>query len=94
MERSAIRGRHRPNVPDSATLHPGYGLLQRYIRHEDVVTFRRSEIASITFPLKLQSVTQVDSGNSAAVQLADVMIGAAIEAANTLRGHRVGALDA
>ena len=71
-----------------------HDLLQRYIRHEDVVTFRQSEIASITFPLKLQSVTQVDSRNGSAVQLADVMIGAAIEAANTITGQRVGALDA
>lgn len=71
-----------------------HDLLQRYIHHKDVVTFRQSEITSITFPLKLQSVTQVDSRDSPAVQLADVMIGAAIEAANTLTGQRTGTLDA
>lgn len=69
-------------------------LLQRYIDHDASVTFRETEIASITFPLKLQSVTQVDSRFSPAVQLADVMIGAAIEAANTLAGQRTGGLDA
>lgn len=52
-----------------------------------MITFRQSEIASISFPLKLQSVTQVDSKTSPAVQLADVMIGAAIEAANALTGQ-------
>jgi hypothetical protein len=71
-----------------------HDLLQRYMDHDEAITFRQSEIASITFPLKLQSVTQVDSEASPAVQLADVMIGAAIEAANTLTGQRAGALDA
>ncbi len=69
-------------------------LLQRYIRHTEVVTFRQTQIASITFPLKLRSVTQVNSQNSPAVQLADVMIGAVIEAANTLTTQSVGVLDA
>lgn len=87
-------GPYRVEHDQSKNLLAYHDLLQRYIRHEDVVTFRQSEIASITFPLKLQSVTQVDSKNSPAVQLADVMIGAAIEAANTLTGQRVGALDA
>lgn len=71
-----------------------HDLLQSFIHHEDAITFRQSKIASITFPLKLQSVTQVDSKSSPAVQLADVMIGAAIEAANTLTGKRGGGLDA
>jgi len=39
-------------------------------------------------------VTQVDSKVSPAVQLADVIIGATIEAANTLRGRKVIGLDA
>ncbi|MCE9732359.1 DUF3800 domain-containing protein [Pectobacterium sp. IFB5596] len=65
------------------------------VDHDESITFRETEITSITFPLKLQSVTQVDSKSSPAVQLADVMIGAAIEAANTLTGQRCnGGLDA
>ena len=39
-------------------------------------------------------MTQIDSKHSPAVQVADVMIGAAIEAANTLTGQRAGVLDA
>ena len=69
-------------------------LLQRYIDHDQTIEFRQSEIARIKFPLKLTSVTQVDSKTSPAVQLADMMIGAAIEAANTLTGQRVAGLDA
>lgn len=68
-------------------------LLQRYINHNDDIEFRQSEIARIKFPLKLASVTQVDSKTSPAVQLADVMIGAAIEAANTMTGQRTKGLN-
>jgi hypothetical protein len=87
-------GPYRVEHDQSKNLLTYHDLMQRYIRHKDVVTFRQSAIASITFPLKLQLVMQVDSRNSPAVQLADVMIGAAIEAANTLTGHRAGALEA
>lgn len=87
-------GPYRVEHDQSKNLLTYHDLLQRYIHHDDAITFRQSKIASITFPLKLQSVTQVDSRASPAVQLADVMIGAAIEAANTLMGHRAGALDA
>ena len=38
-------------------------------------------------------MTQVDSKTSPAVQIADVMIGAAIEAANGLTGFRVKGFD-
>lgn len=68
-------------------------LLQRYIDHQDDVEFRQSQIATVRFPLKLSSVTQVDSRASPAVQIADVMIGAAIEAANGLAGLRTPLLD-
>jgi hypothetical protein len=87
-------GPYRVEHDQSKNLLTYHDLLQRYIDHDEAITFRQSEIASITFPLKLQSVTQVNSKTSPAVQLADVMIGAAIEAANTLAGHRTGALDA
>ena len=65
-------------------------LLQRFIDNDQEIEFRQSEIATIKFPLKLKGVTQVDSKRSPAVQLADVMIGAAIEAANNLMGLRTG----
>jgi hypothetical protein len=71
-----------------------HDLLLRYINHREEVEFRQSEIARIKFPLKLKSVTQVDSKSSPAVQLADVLIGATIEAAKTLTGHREPGLDA
>lgn len=86
-------GPYRIEHDQSKNLLTYHDLLQRFINHQDDVTFRQSEIASITFPLKLKSVVQVDSKISPAVQIADVMIGAAIEAANTLTGHRRGELD-
>lgn len=87
-------GSYRAEHDQSTSLLTYHDLLQRYIRHEDVITFQQSEIASITFPLEVQSVTQVDSKRRPAVQLADVMIGAAIEAVSTIAGKRIGALDA
>ncbi|MBS0476333.1 MAG: DUF3800 domain-containing protein [Proteobacteria bacterium] len=89
MADSAYRVEH----DQSKNLLTYHDLLQRYIDHDEAITLRQTEITSITFPLKLQSVTQVDSKISPAVQLADVMIGAAIEAANTLTGQRIGGLD-
>ncbi len=68
-------------------------LLQRYIDHQDEVEFRQTQITGIRFPLKLSSVTQVDSKASPAVQIADVMIGAAIDATNGLTGLRMPLLD-
>lgn len=87
-------GPYRVEHDQSKNLLTYHDLLQRYIRHDEAIAFRSSEIASITFPLKLQSVVQIDSKTSPAVQLADVMIGATIEAASTLAGQRVGALNA
>ena len=55
--------------------------------------FRQSEIAAIKFPLKLTEVTQVDSKQGPSVQVADVLIGAAIEAGNTLTGLRKAEID-
>jgi hypothetical protein len=70
-----------------------FDLLQRYIDHDHEIEFSQSQIAAIKFPLKLAEVTQVDSKTSPAVQLADVMVGAAVEAANNLAGLRSGGPD-
>jgi hypothetical protein len=86
-------GPYRVEHDQSKNLLAYHALLERYINHEDKVEFRQTEITSIQFPLKLTAVSQVDSKASPAVQLADVMIGAAIEVANNLRGKQVGGLD-
>jgi hypothetical protein len=70
-----------------------HNLLKRYISHNEGVEFRQSEIASIKFPLKLTSVEQVDSKTSPAVQLADVMIGAAIEVTKIITGRKTKGLE-
>lgn len=72
----------------SENLKQYHSLLQQLIEHHNDIEFRQTEIASIRFPLKLSSVTQVDSKKSPSVQLADVLIGAAIEAANDIAGLR------
>jgi hypothetical protein len=86
-------GLYRVEHDQSKNLHTYHNLLQSYIDHQDEVEFRVTKIAVMRFPLKLSSVTQIDSKTSAAVQIADVMIGAAIEAANGLTGQRTPLLD-
>jgi len=68
-------------------------LLQRFIKHDKDIEFRVSDIASIKFPLKLGSVSMVDSKVSPAVQLADVLIGTTIEATYALTGRRNKGVD-
>ena len=86
-------GPYRVEHDQSQNLERYHDLLQRLIAHEDSVELRQTEIASFKFPLKLTAVTQVDSKASAAVQLADVMVGAALEAANRFAGLKAGGLD-
>lgn len=86
-------GPYRVEHDQSKNLETYHDLLQRFIVHEGEIELLQSEIASFKFPLKLTEVTQVDSKTSPAVQLADVMIGAALEAANTMTGLRSGGLD-
>jgi hypothetical protein len=86
-------GPYRVEHDQSKNLNTYHGLIEWFISHDAEVEFRGSNIASLKFPLKLSEVLQVDSKISPAVQLADVMIGVAIEAANRLSGQRSGGLD-
>lgn len=70
-----------------------HNLLQRFIDHDYEIEFRQTQITRIKFPLKLAEVGQVDSKTSPAVQLADVMIGLAIDAVTKLAGLRSGGLN-
>ncbi|MGF6312123.1 hypothetical protein ABIB82_006026 [Bradyrhizobium sp. i1.8.4] len=86
-------GPYRVEHDQSKNLLTYHDLLQRFIDHDQEIEFRQTEITSLKSPLKLAEVTQVDSRTSPAVQLADVMIGAAIEAANNIAGLRSSGLD-
>ncbi len=86
-------GAYQVEHDQSKNLSTYHDLLQRFIDHDEEAEFRATDITSLRFPLKLAEVTQVDSKVNPAVQLADVMIGAAIEAGNTLTGLRSGGLD-
>lgn len=69
------------------------GLIRRLIAHDKPAEFRSTAITTLKFPLKLAGVTQVDSKDSPAVQMADVLVGAAVDAANGLAGLKSGGLD-
>jgi len=63
-----------------------HALLQSFIAHDHAIEFRQTQITSLKFPLKLSEVIQVDSKESPAIQIADVLIGAAVEATNSIAG--------
>lgn len=86
-------GAYRVEHDRSKNLLNYHALLQRFVAHDHVVEFRQTKITSLKFPLKLSAVTQVDSKESPSVQLADVLIGAAVEATNSLAGLREPAID-
>lgn len=86
-------GSYRIEHDQSKNLATYHDLLRRFIDHDGEIELRQSEIASFKFPLKLTQVAQVDSKLSPAVQLADVMIGAALECSNVMTGQRNGGLD-
>jgi hypothetical protein len=84
---------YRVEHDESKNLLTYHKLIQRMIDHDREIEFRQSDIATLKFPLKLTSVTQVNSKTSPAVQLADFMIGLAIDAANGLAKLRSGGPD-
>jgi len=86
-------GPYRVEHDQSKNLTTYHELIEWFIGHDAEIEFRATEIASLKFPLKLSEVVQVDSKLSPAVQMADVMIGAAIEAANNMSGQRSEGLD-
>ena len=86
-------GPYRVQHDESKKLLTYHEYLRRLIDHEEKIEFRTTQQTSLKFPLKLTKIEQVDSKMSAAVQLADVLIGGAIEAANNLAGLRSSGLD-
>lgn len=87
-------GAYRVEHDRSKNLLNYHTILQSFITHDHAVEFRQSKIASLKFPFKLSDVVQVDSKESPAVQIADVLIGAAVEAANSLAGLRESGTNA
>lgn len=86
-------GPYRVEHDESKNLATYHDLLQAFIDHTDAIELRQTALASFKFPLKLTQVTQVDSKTSPAVQLADVLIGAVLEAGLMMTGRRTDGLD-
>lgn len=86
-------GPYRVEHDRSKNLLQYNNLLQSLIDHDETVEFTQTRIGRIKFPLNLSDVTQVDSKENPSVQLADVLIGAMIEATNTLTGLRKAEID-
>lgn len=63
--------------------------LNKMISHNDEVSFKETEITTLKFPLKLRSVSQIDSKDSPGVQLADVLVGGIIDSSKAITGKKV-----
>jgi len=61
-----------------------YEYLARFIRCDQAADFRLSDDASVSYPLKLSKVSQVDSLDSPGVQLCDVLAGGCLRALRDL----------
>jgi hypothetical protein len=59
-------------------------IIDKYINHQESIEFDATEITKIKFPLRLTSVTQVESKTNLGVQLADILIGSAIHVSKLL----------
>lgn len=70
----------------SKNLTKYHEVLLALIENKENKSFRSTKITSLDFPLKLKSVTQVDSKDSPAVQIADIIIGATIAACGKITG--------
>ena len=81
-------GSYRVEHDRSKNLLTYHELLQRFIDHDQTISFRQSEIATIKFPLKLTEVTQVDFKDKPGRAIGGRDVGAAIEAGSTLAGLR------
>lgn len=79
-------GAYRVEHDESKNLLNYHRLLRQFIEHDNQIEFKETQITSLKFPLKLSEVTQTDSKLSPAVQVADVLIGAAVEASKSLAG--------
>ena len=63
--------------------------LNEMINPSDEVSFKETEITNLKFPLKLTSVAQMDSKDSAGVQLADILVGGIIDSSKAITGKKV-----
>ncbi|WP_444916321.1 DUF3800 domain-containing protein [Microbulbifer sp. JMSA003] len=62
--------------------------LQEIIKHQNNTCFRLSQLTKLKFPLKLVSITQVDSKKSSGVQLADILVGGIIDGSKAITGRK------
>ena len=86
-------GPYRVEHDQSKNLLAYHDYFLRLIEHEEQVEFRTTQETVLRFPLNLTEVEYVNSKLNPAIQLADLLIGVAIDAANHLAGFRSDGLD-
>ena len=77
-------GPYRVEHDESKNLLAYHDYFLRLIEHEEKVEFRTTQETTLKCPLKLAEVKYINSKLNPAIQLADLLIGVAIDAANHL----------
>ena len=90
---SLSKGPYRIEHDESKSLVAYNQFLQDLITHQEKKEFRTNQETTLRFPLRLTEIKYVNSRENAAVQLADLLIGIAIDATNHRSGLRSGGLD-
>ena len=81
-----IKEKYRIIHDRSRSLTRYHDILNVFIGIEDNVSFPQSDITSFNFPLMITEVTQEDSKNKFGLQMADLLVGGAIEHAMSQMG--------
>lgn len=63
--------------------------LNKMINHKEKISFKNTELTTTNFPLKLKSVSQVNSIESSGVQLADILIGGVMDSSKAITGVKI-----
>lgn len=63
--------------------------LNKMIDHKNEISFKETDLTTLTFPLKLTRASQIDSKESPGVQLADVLVGGIMDSSRAITGTKV-----
>ena len=85
---SAIATEYSVKHDTSKNLEQYDYILNKMISHKSDVSFKETAITTLKFPLKINSVSQVDSKESLGVQLSDILVGGIIDFSKHISGTK------
>ena len=64
-------------------------ILGKLINHKNVISFKETDVTTLSFPLKLRGVSQIDLKDSTGIQLTNVLIGGLLDSSKAITGVKV-----